>query len=297
MSKNVYIYDKGANQLQAYTTEQIVALDTEKVEELFLKYQDQLAKFYGKLVLNEKDELVYEPFTTRIVYSKKDFYYSELPGDREKIDNEDFGTATVDKEEFAKWDEIRQTQSVNRVNVMYWDGEFHKVTIPEGYKFNNDTKKVEKDISYDLQRLAFSYDPNNIESSVKYNGFPFEVNGNKYLQPFRGVEDRSYYSTLKNDVAPANREVKFFKEQFGGIRDSSSYDIVRGESISDEFLDNMILKMIRYENQLKTVTTKYSAKIQEALDNQNVALAEELIDKKQINIIKALTEEVDAIYK
>ena len=293
MSKNVYLFSKELEQLQLYTTDQVVYVPEEDFLKIEQEHSEELMKNYGKLVLDENDKLKYEDFQVKVLVQKEYYYFTETVVEPDPDQMDGFYLITVPKKVFAKYDALRQDSLNGTRQVMYFDNDFQVITIPEGYMFDHKTKKVVKDIERDLQSFIFRLDKYNLEHEIKYNGFPFEINGKKYLQPFRGTEDRTYYSTLKNDLSPDQREVKFFIDNGTGVRDSSNYDLVSGPSLSDLFLEGMILKIIKYENALKPVLEKYWEEIQVLIEKKDLEGLNKLYENRQLEIIKRIEDEIN----
>jgi hypothetical protein len=293
MSKEIYLYSKDMDQLQVLTTDQVVYIPEEDLHKIEQEHGEALAKHYGRLSLDENDKLKYEEYQVKVLVQKEYYYFTETMTEPSPEQMEGFFMITVPKSVFAKYDEIRQDSLNGTRQVMYFDNDFQVITIPEGYKFDYKTKKVVKDIDRELQGILFRLDKYNLENEIKYNGFPFEINGKKYLQPFRGTEDRSYYSTLKNDLSPDQREVKFFIDNGTGVRDSSNYDLVTGPSLSDLFLEGMILKIIKFENALKPVLEKYWEEIQVLIEKKDLEGLNKLYENRQKEIIKRLEDEIN----
>ena len=57
MSKNVYLFSKELEQLQLYTTDQVVYVPEEDFLKIEQEHSEELMKNYGKLVLDENDKL------------------------------------------------------------------------------------------------------------------------------------------------------------------------------------------------------------------------------------------------
>lgn len=291
MSKNVFLYDRSLQQLQLHSGDNVVYIPEEDVMNVTREHKEDLDNNFGRLTLDENDKLIYEDYMTTIIVDKERFFFSEGVYGRHNTDPR-YYEVSVKKSEFVKYDYIRQDSQNGTRQVLYYDNDFHVLTINRGQKFDYKMKKVVKDISYDLDQILFRFTKDNLEYDVKYNGFPFEVNGKKYLQPFRGMEDRTYLSALKNDVSPENREIKFFKDNGDGKRNSQDFDMLRGEVISDIFLEGMILKIIQHENVVRPIVQQYWQEMLEARKNEDLETLTKLADGFQQNIIKRIEDEI-----
>lgn len=295
MNNLIYLFNKDINRLEVLSKDVMVYIPEEDIEKIRKEYGEDLDNNYGYLSLDKNDKITYIPYTTNIVVHKEYYYYSEVPEGIE-INDPNFYVAKVDKKKFAEYELIRSTESNNFKQVYFYDNDFHVHIVERGYRFNFDTKTVEKDLDFELSNILYNANRNIAIERIKYNGFPFEIKGETYLQPFRGVEDRTYYSSLKNDVSPENREVKFFIKQDNYTRDSSKYNIVRGESISDIFLENMILKMIRYENLVKECVNEYYNEIDKAIELKQPDTVKELISKEHESVMNMIENKLKEIY-
>lgn len=289
MSKNLYLYNKDLDQLQITSTDQMVYVPEEDVKKIENEHRNDLENRYGRLKLDNNNKLIYEDYMVNVLVHKEMYYYTETNVVPEGNDPT-FDVIQVKKSVFMKYEELRQDSLNGTRTVLYYDNDFHEINIPEGMIFDYKTKKVVKDIQREIQGLLFRLDRYNLENEIKYNGFPFEINGKTYLQPFRGTEDRSYYSTLKNDVNPDLREVKFFKDNGDGVRNSADFDLIVGPSLSDLFLEGMILKIIKYENAVKPVLEEYWNEIQDAADKKNVEKLTKLYENRQKEIIRRIED-------
>lgn len=292
--KYIYLYDKLSKELRPVPTSQMVAVPEEEVYELLKKHSVDMEKNYGYLTVDENDKIIFKDYMVKMLVHKDMYYFMETHDDQ---NDDTFYTVELPRKEYAEYDNIRSTRGMYNDNVFYYDGKFHVHNIPHGYKFNFETKSVEKDIDLELSGLVFAADMDNMVNIVKYNGFPFEYKGKTYLQPFRGIEDRSYYSSLKNDVKDYNREIKLFIPNEQGKRNSSNFDMIRGPEITNEWLEEMILKIIRYENAVKPAVAEYRRTLDEAIANKDVEMVKQLSSNAYKEVIRELTEEVNGMNK
>ena len=288
MSK-VYLFNKQLGQVQQFSTDEIVYIPNEQIERILKEHEKDLSNNYGKIVLDKNDNAIYEPFMTKMLVNKEYYYFTEVPGDLTAKSDNEFDLVELTVKEYRENDNIRASFTDGSTQVMYFDGKFQIIKVPEGMTFDFKTKKVVRDITGELNRLMMNFTKENVEYNVKYNGFPFVVNNTKYLQPFRGMEDRSYYVDMRNNVEPKNRQVKFYKDK-NGLRDSSDYDLIVGDSLSDAFLDNMIIKIVSYENNLKPAVEKFFEKVDSLVKEKNIDELIKLYNNQHNEVLKILED-------
>ena len=204
MSK-VYLFNKQLGQIQQFSTDEIVYIPNEQIERILKEHEKDLSNNYGKIVLDKNDNAIYEPFMTKMLVNKEYYYFTEVPGDLTAKSDNEFDLVELTVKEYRENDNIRASFTDGSTQVMYFDGKFQIIKVPEGMTFDFKKKKVVRDVTGELNRLMMNFTKENVEYNVKYNGFPFVVNNTKYLQPFRGMEDRSYYVDMRNNVEPTIR--------------------------------------------------------------------------------------------
>lgn len=285
----VYLFNKQLGQVQQFSTDEIVYIPNEQIERILKEHEKDLSNNYGKIVLDKNDNAIYEPFMTKMLVNKEYYYFTEVPGDLTAKSDNEFDLVELTVKEYRENDNIRASFTDGSTQVMYFDGKFQIIKVPEGMTFDFKTKKVVRDVAGELNRLMMNFTKENVEYNVKYNGFPFVVNNTKYLQPFRGMEDRSYYVDMRNNVEPKNRQVKFYKDK-NGLRDSSDYDLIVGDSLSDAFLDNMIIKIVSYENNLKPAVEKFFEKVDSLVKEKNIDELIKLYNNQHNEVLKILED-------
>lgn len=285
----VYLFNKQLGQVQQFSTDEIVYIPNEQIERILKEHEKDLSNNYGKIVLDKNDNAIYEPFMTKMLVNKEYYYFTEVPGDLTAKSDNEFDLVELTVKEYRENDNIRASFTDGSTQVMYFDGKFQIIKVPEGMTFDFKTKKVVRDVTGELNRLMMNFTKENVEYNVKYNGFPFVVNNTKYLQPFRGMEDRSYYVDMRNNVEPKNRQVKFYKDK-NGLRDSSDYDLIVGDSLSDAFLDNMIIKIVSYENNLKPAVEKFFEKVDSLVKEKNIDELIKLYNNQHNEVLKILED-------
>ena len=288
MSK-VYLFNKQLGQVQQFSTDEIVYIPNEQIERILKEHEKDLSNNYGKIVLDKNDNAIYEPFMTKMLVNKEYYYFTEVPGDLTAKSDNEFDLVELTVKEYRENDNIRASFTDGSTQVMYFDGKFQIIKVPEGMTFDFKKKKVVRDVTGELNRLMMNFTKENVEYNLKYNGFPFVVNNTKYLQPFRGMEDRSYYVDMRNNVEPKNRQVKFYKDK-NGLRDSSDYDLIVGDSLSDAFLDSMIIKIVSYENNLKPAVEKFFEKVDSLVKEKNIDELIKLYNNQHNEVLKILED-------
>lgn len=285
----VYLFNKQLGQVQQFSTDEIVYIPNEQIERILKEHEKDLSNNYGKIVLDKNDNAIYEPFMTKMLVNKEYYYFTEVPGDLTAKSDNEFDLVELTVKEYRENDNIRASFTDGSTQVMYFDGKFQIIKVPEGMTFDFKKKIVVRDVTGELNRLMMNFTKDNVEYNLKYNGFPFVVNNTKYLQPFRGMEDRSYYVDMRNNVEPKNRQVKFYKDK-NGLRDSSDYDLIVGDSLSDAFLDNMIIKIVSYENNLKPAVEKFFEKVDSLVKEKNIDELIKLYNNQHNEVLKILED-------
>lgn len=287
---SIYLFNKQLGQLQEYSTEELIYVPNDVVDNIMKAHKEDLEKNYGKISLNEKGDIFYEPYMTKMLVHKDFYYFTEIPIGSNVDASEDFDIVELTVKDYREHDNIRASITDGSTQVMYFDNKFQVVKVPVGMTFDFKTKKVVRDVTTEMNRLMMDFTKENVSYNIKYNGFPFEINGNKYLQPFRGYEDRSYYIDMRNNVTPENRQVKFYKDN-NGLRDSGVYDLIIGNTLSDEFLDGMIVKIISYENSLRPAVEKFFEKVDVLVKEKKI---DDLIEmyNNQHKIVLGILEDI-----
>lgn len=284
-----YLFNKALGQLQSYSSDEIVAVPEDQVDRILKEHNEDLANNYGKITLDKNDNAVYEPFMTKMLVNKKYYYFTEVPGDVTTQADDEFDLVELTVKEYRENDNIRASITDGSTQVMYFDGKFQVINIPQGMTFDFEKKEVVRDIDGELTRLMMEFTRDNVAYNIKYNGFPFTINGNKYLQPFRGLEDRSYYVDMRNNVAPENRQIKFYKDK-NGLRDSGDYDLIIGNSLTDAFLDGMIVKIVSYENALRPAIDKFFERVDRLVKEKKIDDLIKLYNNQHEEVLKLLED-------
>lgn len=284
-----YLFNKALGQLQSYSSDEIVAVPEEQVDRILKEHNEDLANNYGKITLDKNNNAIYEPFMTKMLVNKKYYYFTEVPGDVTTQADDEFDLVELTVKEYRENDNIRASITDGSTQVMYFDGKFQVINIPQGMTFDFEKKEVVRDIDGELTRLMMDFTKDNVAYNIKYNGFSFTINSNKYLQPFRGLEDRSYYVDMRNNVAPENRQIKFYKDK-NGLRDSGDYDLIIGNTLTDAFLDGMIVKIVSYENALRPAIDKFFERIDRLVKEKKIDDLIKLYNNQHIEVLKLLED-------
>lgn len=263
----MYIYNKMYNNIEFLDDNTYEILDTEKMEQLKSDHATDIQNGYGNIVYKNK-ELKYEPLMTKIAYNEEDGQF-HMTTDPDKVALP-YKVKEITLKEWDFWT-MRRSALTGQAVVLFWDDQFHEVPFIEDHIFDPKTKTMVLNKEMVLNRIKRHIHPEAVENDIRDRGFTYNIAGKTYLQPFRTLEDRSYYQLLKNDIAVDQRELKLYRyveDEFR--RDPLSYDVIRGKAVSDEFLSTMIGKIIKYESYVKTAVNNIVEKIN-SLDNINEA--------------------------
>ena len=263
----MYVYNKMYNNIEFLDDNTYEILDTEKMEKLKTDHAIDIQNGYGDIVYENK-ELKYKPIMTKIAYNEEDGQF-HMTTDPDKVALP-YKVKEITLKEWDFWT-MRRSALTGQAIVLFWGDQFHEVPFIEDHIFDPKTKTMVLNKEMVLNRIKRHIHPEAVENDIRNRGFTYTIAGKTYLQPFRALEDRSYYQLLKNDIAVDQRELKLYRyveDEFR--RDPLLYDIIRGKAVSDEFLSTMIGKIIKYESYVKTAVNNVVEKINN-LDNINEA--------------------------
>lgn len=263
----MYIYNKMYNSIELLDDNTYEILDTEKMEQLKNDHATDIQNGYGNIAYENK-ELKYKPLMTKMAYNEEDGQF-HMTNDPDKV-TLPYKVKDITLKEWDFWT-MRRSALTGQAVVLYWDDQFHEVPFIEDHIFDPKTKTMVLNKEMVLNRIKRHIHPEAVENDIRNRGFTYNIAGKTYLQPFRALEDRSYYQLLKNDIAIEQRELKLYRYVENEFRrDPLLYDVIRGKAVSDEFLSNMIGRIIKYESYVKTAVNNVVEKINN-LDNINEA--------------------------
>lgn len=255
----MYVYNKMYNSIELLDENTYVLLDTDVMEKLKIEHQADLQNGYGNIVYKD-NELKYEPIMTTMAYDESTGQF-HMTGDPDKVMSP-YKKKEITLKEWDFWT-MRRSAVTGQATILYWDDQFHEVPFIEDHIFDPKTKTMVLNTEMVLNRIKRHIHPDAVEADIRDRGFTFVIAGKSYVQPFRSLEDRSYYQLLKNDIAVDQRELKLYKYIENEFRrDPLQYDVIRGKAISDEFLSGMIGKIIKYESYVKTAVNNIVEQIE-----------------------------------
>ena len=224
----------------------------EDYESFYETYQERIERGEGTAFFDD-GKLIFEESMTNILVNKKLGYYNEVDT---PIDNEDYETKEVSYTEYLKYQKEKDAGKI----VIYKDDRFIVITLKQDEEYDFNEGKVFINYEARKYRLLGTFDVNSVLEDIKYRGFKYVFNGKEYLQPFRDINDK--YTFLASRALPAkDRILKFYSKR---EKDTKSYfDTLKGEIITDEFLNKMIKDYQIFESFTKREVEDYLDKIKD----------------------------------
>lgn len=223
----------------------------EEYESFYDTYQERIERGEGTAFF-EDGKLIFEEAMTTILVNKKLGYYNEIDT---PIDNEEYETKEVTYTEYLKYQKEKEAGKI----VLYKDDRFVVITLKQDEEYDFNEGKVFINYEARKYRLLGTFDVNSVLEDIKYRGFKYVFNGKLYMQPFRDINDK--YTFLATRVLPPkDRVLKFYYKRENG---NSSYDTLKGEIITDEFLNKMIKDYQMYESFTKKEVETYLEKVKD----------------------------------
>nr|DAQ55898.1 MAG TPA: hypothetical protein [Caudoviricetes sp.] len=284
----MYVFNKMYNSIELLDDNMYTLIDSKKMEELKNEHQLDIQNGYGNIVF-KNNELKYEPLMTTIAYDETSGQF-HMTNDPDKVEAP-YKVKEITLKEWDFWS-MRRSAVIGQATILYWDDQFHEVPFIEDHIFDPKSKTMVLDTNMVLNRIKRHIHPEAVEADIRDRGFVYTIAGKSYLQPFRSLEDRSYYQLLKNDIPIEQRELKLYRYIDGEFtRDPLQYDVIKGKSISDEFLSNMIAKIIKYESYVKTAVNNVSNNIQSITNVTEAEVKASTIRQDAYNELERLIKE------
>nr|DAN62883.1 MAG TPA: hypothetical protein [Caudoviricetes sp.] len=284
----MYVFNKMYNSIELLDDNMYTLIDSKKMEELKNEHQLDIQNGYGNIVF-KNNELKYEPLMTTIAYDETSGQF-HMTNDPDKV-TDPYKIKEITLKEWDFWS-MRRSAVIGQATILYWDDQFHEVPFIEDHIFDPKSKTMVLDTNMVLNRIKRHIHPEAVEADIRDRGFVYTIAGKSYLQPFRSLEDRSYYQLLKNDIPMEQRELKLYRYIDGEFtRDPLQYDVIKGKSISDEFLSNMIAKIIKYESYVKTAVNNVSNNIQSITNVTEAEVKASTIRQDAYNELERLIKE------
>lgn len=224
----------------------------EEYESFYETYQERIERGEGTAFFDD-GKLIFEEAMTNILVNKKLGYYNEVDT---PIDNEDYETKEVSYTEYLKYQKEKDAGKI----VIYKDDRFIVITLQQDEEYDFTNGKVF--INYDTRRYRIlgNFDVDTVLADIQYRGFKYVFNGKEYFQPFRDINDK-YTFLASRALSPKDRILKFYSKR---EKDTKSYfDTIKGEIITDEFLNKMIKDYQIFESFTKREVEEYLDKIKD----------------------------------
>ena len=205
--------------------------------------EEAIRNGWGKLVL-ENGVLSYREERVRIAVNRKDHTYYQV-GNNITSYPDDYLLTEISVKEYKRGEGLKADP--NNV-VLYNNGIIYKTIDSrfQYYDYANGVIKIDKE-KLAKEILGSDWSLDTMIKTIRERGFKITVNGETFYQPFRDMEDKLYFTTLLS-YEPKYRMMKLFYE---GNRDR--YKVMKGASITNEFINSILKMMAVYNFYLKEV--------------------------------------------
>ena len=235
-----------------------LVIDDEKYEKFYAQYEEKIANEEGSAYF-ENGELVYEENKVLILINKKMGYFSLIDS---PIDDEIYETKSIPYSEYLKYQEEKNNGKI----VTYKNNKFNVITLKQDEEYDFENDKVVINYESRKNRILGNFSVDEVISDIKNRGFKYIFNGKEYYQPFRDINDK--YTFIASKSLPSkDRIIKLYYKRIKGAK--SLYDTLKGEIITDEFLDKMIKDYQIYESFLKGEVEIYLSKIKDIKEEED----------------------------
>ena len=211
---------------------------------LYSNNEEAIRNGWGKLVL-ENGVLSYKEERVRIAVNRKDHTYYQV-GNNITSYPDDYLLTEISVKEYKRGEGLKADPN----NVVLYDNGIIYKTIDSRFQYYDYTNGV---IKIDKEKLAkeilgSDWSLDTMIKNIRERGFKITVNGETFYQPFRDMEDRLYFTTLLS-YEPKYRMMKLFYEG----RNRDRYKVMKGASITNEFINSILKMMAVYNFYLKEV--------------------------------------------
>ena len=243
-----YVWLEDLGEFKHYNESYII--EDKDYEDFYNTYRDRIANGEGTAYF-EDGKLTFEESKINILINKKLGYYNEIDT---PINNEEYETKEVTYTEYLKYQKEKDAGKI----VLYKDNRFTVITLNKDEEYDFNQGKVV--INYEARkvRILGTFDLDTVVDNIKFRGFKYVFNGKEYFQPFRDINDK-YTFLASRALSSKDRILKFYYKREKGT--PSSYDTLKGEIITDEFLDKMIKDYQIFESFIKKEAEDYLEKI------------------------------------
>ena len=242
-----YVFIEEKNKYIKVSNDSIV--DDHIMEGFFEKYKYELENGFGYLYYNN-GSVIYTDRKVNIRVSKK---YSTYEKVTDIINDDDYYTKEVLLKDFSEMEVEKGKGNV----VLYENDRFKIYELNNFQYFDYENKKIKVNKESILE-LVFGkgFNLSKMIEYVRERGFSFMVNGVNYFQQFKSNEDVTYFTNLLK-YRPQDRIMKLYIYRDPYDSSKNDYRIIEGSTISDSFLNNILIYFKYFNFYIKEVASRY----------------------------------------
>lgn len=242
-----YVFIEEKNKYIQVSNDSIV--DDNTMEGFFEKYKYELENGFGYLYYNN-GSVIYTDRKVNIRVSKK---YSTYEKVTDIINDDDYYTKEVLLKDFSEMEVEKGKGNV----VLYENDRFKLYELNNFQYFDYENKKIKVNKESILE-LVFGkgFNLGKMIEYVRERGFSFVVNGVTYFQQFKSNEDVTYFTNLLK-YRPQDRIMKLYIYRDPYDSSKNDYRIIEGSTISDSFLNNILIYFKYFNFYIKEVASRY----------------------------------------
>lgn len=242
-----YVFIEEKNKYIQVSNDSIV--DDNTMEGFFEKYKYELENGFGYLYYNN-GSVIYTDRKVNIRVSKK---YSTYEKVTDIINDDDYYTKEVLLKDFSEMEVEKGKGNV----VLYENDRFKIYELNNFQYFDYENKKIKVNKESILE-LVFGkgFNLGKMIEYVRERGFSFVVNGVTYFQQFKSNEDVTYFTNLLK-YRPQDRIMKLYIYRDPYDSSKNDYRIIEGATISDSFLNNILIYFKYFNFYIKEVASRY----------------------------------------
>ena len=242
-----YIYDEEKGKYIKVDRNQIIE---DSVMEGFLqKYKYELENGFGYLYY-DSGSVVYEDRKINIKVNKR---YSTYDRAYDIVNDDDFFTKEVLLKDYSEMEKEKSNGNV----VLFIEDKFKvfKLSNHEYFDYETKTVKVNRESLF-TKVFGEGFSIGQMVSRIRERGFSFIVNGVKYYQQFNDNQDTTFFTNLLN-YKPSDRIMKLFIHRDPDDSSKNDYKVIEGITITDEFINNILIYFKYYNFYVKEITKRY----------------------------------------
>lgn len=242
-----YVFIEEKNKYIKVSNDSIV--DDRTMEGFFEKYKYELENGFGYLYYNN-GSVIYTDRKVNIRVSKK---YSTYEKVTDIINDDDYYTKEVLLKDFSEMEVEKGKGNV----VLYENDRFKIYELNNFQYFDYENKKIKVNKESILE-LVFGkgFNLGKMIEYIRERGFSFVVNGVTYFQQFKSNEDVTYFTNLLK-YRPQDRIMKLYIYRDPYDSSKNDYRIIEGSTISDSFLNNILIYFKYFNFYIKEVASRY----------------------------------------